>query len=144
MYTLYVIHIKSTSIHFVNTALYTYLYVRRICIGENLYLRHRAAFHQLLSYIIIVSPRSFRILHCKALRSLSSEFEKTSYYSNVRQSCTIGLSDGVSIHFFSIWTPVHGNPTEALAWPPIEAALELRPSWQAQQTLHFKFRPAAA
>ena len=41
---------------------------------------------------------------------------------------------------------MHGNPTELLllAWPPIEAAPELRPLWQAQQTLHFKFRPAAA
>ena len=39
---------------------------------------------------------------------------------------------------------MHGNPTELLllAWPPIEAAPELRPLWQAQQTLHFKFRPA--
>ena len=41
---------------------------------------------------------------------------------------------------------MHGNPTELLllAWPPIEAAPELRPLWQAQQTLHFKFRPTAA
>ena len=88
----------------------------------------------------------FEFSAARTFRLFAENWKRPRINSDITQSCTIGLSFNVSIHFFSIWTLVHGNPTELLllAWPPIEAAPELRPLWQAQQTLHFKFRPAAA